>query len=383
LKELAILFLKLGTIAFGGPAAHIALMEEEVVRRRAWLTRQEFLDCLGAANLLPGPSSTELAIFIGYKREGLRGLALAGICFILPAMLIVWLLAQLYVQMGTLPAVSGVLYGIKAVIVAIIVQAVLSLGRTAIKTVPQGMVAIGAAILFTAGINALIVLLIGGFAALLSDDLTSSKALWRSPKVWLVCAGAAVMSGSAWAVNLQRTAPAVTLGRLFLFFVKVGSVVFGSGYVLLAFLQTDLVNHWHWLTQTQLLDAIAVGQFTPGPVFTTATFIGYLLAGNKGAVVATIGIFLPGFLWVAVSGALIPRIRRSKRAGAFLNGVNASSLALMAAVAFQLGRSALVDWTTAAVAVMSSALLFKFRVNSLWLILGGSLIGFAKTNGIL
>lgn len=376
MKELATLFLKLGMSAFGGPAAHIALMEDEVVRRRAWFNRQEFLDLLGIASLLPGPSSTELAILIGYKREGWRGLVLAGMCFILPAMLIVWGLARFYVEMGSLPVTFGSLYGIKAVIIAIIAQAILGLGHTALKSVPLGLIAGVALILFLAGTQALVVILGGGLISLIVDHLSSLRTFSRRSKIWLLWATMGFDGVNSFAALSQKVPPPVPLTQLFLFFVKLGSVVFGSGYVLLAFLQADLVDRWHWLTQAQLMDAVAVGQFTPGPVFTTATFIGYLLAGNEGAILATLGIFLPAFLLVSVSGLIVPRIRRSEKAKSFLNGINASSLALMVGASVELGRSALIDTTTITLAVASFILMQKFRTNSLWLIICGAVIGY-------
>jgi len=279
--QVALLFLKLGTIAFGGPAAHIAMMEDEVVRRRRWLSTEEFLDLLGATNLIPGPNSTEMAIHVGHRQAGWKGLLVAGCCFIMPAALIVTAFAWAYTRYRSVPEVTGVLYGVKPVIIAVVLQALWALGRTAL-------------------------------------------------------------------------------------------VLYGSGYVLLAFLRADLVERWHWLSEAQLLDAIAVGQVTPGPVFTTATFIGYLLGGPVGAFAATVGIFLPAFFFVGVSAPLIPRIRRSPTASAFLDGVNAASLALMAVVTYRLGRAAVVGPATVALALVSTALLLRFRINSAWLVLGGA-----------
>jgi chromate transporter len=350
LLDLTKLFLKLGTTAFGGPAAHIAMFEDEVVRRRGWLTRAEFLDLLGATNLIPGPNSTEMAIHIGHRRAGWLGLIVAGSCFILPAALIVGVLAWVYVRFGQLPAAEGLLYGIKPVIIAIIVQALWRLGRTAVKNWPLGLLGVTAIALNFLGLNELIVLF--GIGVL--------------PVV----------------TRLRKPVLAVepfSLGLLLLFFLKVGAVLFGSGYVLLAFLRADLVERWAWLTESQLLDAIAVGQVTPGPVFTTATFVGYLLAGPTGAVVATVGIFLPAFVFVAISGPLVPRLRRSPVAGAFLDGVNVASLALMAAVTYRLGRAALVDSVTIGLAVVAAVLLLRYRVNSAWLVLGGAIAGLAVT----
>ncbi|PWT94206.1 MAG: chromate transporter [Blastocatellia bacterium] len=365
LKELALLFLKLGTIAFGGPAAHIAMMEDEVVRRRRWLTHEEFLDLLGATNVIPGPNSTEMAIHIGHRQAGWPGLLVAGSSFILPAALIVTFFAWTYVRYGSLPQVAGILYGVKPVIIAVVVQALWALGRTAIKSKLLAAIGtLGVAATFL-GVHELLVLAVGGVFSLAAGLLIKHfKACLTSPL--------------SLALLFQTTAGASTsfgLWPLFLFFLKVGAVLYGSGYVLLAFIRADLVERWHWLTESQLLDAIAVGQVTPGPVFTTATFIGFVLSGVKGAVVSTVGIFLPAFFFVAISGPLVPRIRRSPLAGAFLDGVNAAALSLMFVVTYQLGRAAIVDFKAALLTLISAFLLFRFRVNSAWLVLGGAVVG--------
>lgn len=368
LAELAVIFLKLGTIAFGGPAAHIAMMEAEFVQRRQWLSEAEFLDRLGMANLIPGPSSTEVAILIGYSKRGWAGLIVAGCCFIIPAAILVTLLAAVYVRFGSLPQVEGILYGIKPAVIAIILQALWSLARTAVKTKLLAAIGVTVVVLSGVGIAPLVVLVIAGTA--------SGAAAWfqRQGRVALTalspCGRFAVLIGTATAVSVP-----VSLIRLFLSFLKIGSVVFGSGYVLLAFLKTEFISHLHWLTEKQLIDAVAVGQFTPGPVFTTATFIGYLVAGIRGAVIATIGIFVPGFAFVALSGRIIPLIRRSACAAAVLDGVVVGSLALMAVVAWQLGRTAIVDWRTIMILIASAILLLRFRVNSAWIIAGAALIG--------
>lgn len=368
LWDLARLFLKLGTIAFGGPAAHIAMMENEIVRRRNWMTRDEFLDLLGATNLIPGPNSTEMAIHIGHRQRGWPGLLVAGTCFILPAALIVTAFAWAYVTYGSLPQVAGVLYGVKPVIIAVVLDALWSLGRAAIKSVFLGAIVVAGVILTFLGIHELLVLLgagvITGFGRLILRQIRSGRNAFvlKSPIALLLqVSGAATTQFGLW--------------PLFLFFLKVGAVLYGSGYVLLAFIRADLVERWHWLTETQLLDAIAVGQVTPGPVFTTATFIGYVLAGTKGAIVSTVGIFLPAFVFVALSGPLVPRIRKSATAGAFLDGVNAAALALMLVVTYQLARAAVVDLPTIGLALVSAILLLVFRVNSAWLILGGAIVG--------
>jgi chromate transporter len=371
LTQIALSFLRLGATAFGGPAAHIAMMQEEFVRRRGWVSHADFLDMLGASNLVPGPSSTEMAIHIGHQRAGWRGLVVAGVCFILPAMLIVMAGAWAYTTFGSLPQVQSVLYGVKPVIIAVVLQALWALGRTAIKNgflVAVGLLATAAAI---AGGNILAILLAAGLMtvsqAWIKERRLSSNLLTLPLPAKSLMASTAVLAAAV----------PISLSALFMVFLKFGAVIFGSGYVLLAFVQADLVDRLHWLTQAQLLDAVAVGQITPGPVFTTATFIGYLLGGVRGAAVATAGIFLPGFLFVAASRPLIPRIRRSKIAAAFLDGVNVGAVALMLAVTWQLSRAALVDFPTGAIAALSAIVLIYFRINSVWLILVGVLVGFA------
>jgi chromate transporter len=371
LVELATLFLKLGTIAFGGPAAHVAMMEEEVVRRRRWLSHEQFLDLLGATNLIPGPNSTEMAIHIGLRRAGWKGLVVAGSCFILPAMLIVWILAALYVRYGSMPEATWLLYGIKPVIIAVIVQALWGLSKAAIKDFPTASAALAVVILFFLGANEILLLFAAGLVVMALKNLRQN---WNMGGF----AGLAASAFSPWfslAGDPLMDKP-VTLTALTLFFLKIGSILFGSGYVLLAFLRADLVDRWRWLTDQQLLDAVAIGQFTPGPVFTTATFVGYLIAGSPGAVLATIGIFLPAFVFVAASSPLIPRLRRSPWAGGFLDGVNAASLGLMAVVTWQLGRSALIDAFTLILAVLSALLVFRLKINSAWLVLAGGIAGF-------
>jgi len=370
LRELAALFVKLGTIAFGGPAAHIAMMEEEVVRRRRWLDHQRFVDLLGATNLIPGPNSTEMAIHIGLLRAGWKGLVVAGTCFIAPAMLIVWALAALYVKYGALPQAAWLLYGVKPVIIAIVAQALWGLGKAAIKSATTALAGAAVIALFFFGTNEILLLFAAGFAVMIVENLRRG---WRPPQnaFWAVASGAPLLT----AFQTAAPAPPVTLTALTLFFLKIGSVLFGSGYVLLAFLRADLVERWRWLTDRQLLDAIAIGQFTPGPVFTTATFIGYLIAGSPGALLATLGIFLPAFVFVALSSPLIPRIRRSPSAAGFLDGVNAASLGLMAVVTWQLGRAAIVDGLTALLAVLAAALVFSAKINSAWLVLAGGIAG--------
>lgn len=364
LGEVVALFLKLGFTAFGGPAAHIALMHDEVVLRRKWLTDEQFLDLLGATNLIPGPNSTEMAIHIGYMRAGWAGLLLGGLCFITPAMLIVLALAWLYVQYGSTPQAAWLLYGIKPVVIAIITQALWTLGKKALKTrllILLGIVVFG---LYFIGVNEIALLFLGGLVFML---ISNSQRL-RDLEL------ATFLPFSAMA--LTPTAIPFSLPTLFVTFLKIGSVLYGSGYVLLAFLRADFVLRLGWLTDQQLIDAVAIGQVTPGPLFTAATFIGYLLGGLSGALLATLGIFLPSFIFVAISNPLIPKIRNSPWAGSLLDGVNAAALGLMAAVTFQLGLSSLTDAYTALIAILSFVLLLRYKVNSTWLIAGGAIAGF-------
>lgn len=349
MRELAALFLRIGFTSFGGPPAHTAFMHREIVTQRGWLTNQEFLDLVGATNLIPGPNSTELAIHIGHRRAGWPGLLVAGACFILPATVIVLACAWAYVRYGSLPEAAGLLYGVKPIIVAIVAHAFWGLAHTALKTRFAAAICILGAAANLAGANELVVLLGAALAAVL--------------------------------LRLRATPMlAIPLGPLFWFFAKVGSVLFGSGYVLIAFLRADLVERWGWLTEAQLLDAIAVGQFTPGPVFTTATFIGYVLAGVPGAIVATLGIFLPAFFFVGVTAPYVMRLRQSPTMSAILDAVNAASLALLAVVSFTLTRAALVDFLTIALAITTLAILLRWRINSAWLVAAGALIGILKYN---
>lgn len=372
LGTIACLFGWLGATSFGGPAVHIALMEEEVVRRRRWLTHQEFLDLLGATNLIPGPNSTELAIHIGHKVAGWPGLVVAGVCFILPATFIVLAIAWIYTTFGQLPAVSGVLYGVKPVVIAVVAQALWQLGRKCLTSWLLASVALVATILIVIGGHELAVLFGAGLAvAILRTRMLGTP----TPSVFSAMAAPMLPVASA----IPATATPFGLLPLFLFFLKVGAVLFGSGYVLLAFLRADLVERHGWLTEQQLLDAVAVGQVTPGPVFTTATFIGFLLGGFEGAALATTGIFLPAFFFVAMSVPFLSRLRSSPTLSAFLDGVNSASLALMAVVAWQLGWTALVDATTVVLALGSAVLLLRYGVNSAWLVLAGAAIGLCLT----
>jgi len=365
LKEVIGLFLRLGTIAFGGPAAHVAMMHDEVVQKRKWLTEEEFLDLLGATNLIPGPNSTEMAIHLSLLRAGWPGLILGGASFILPAMLIVGVLAWAYVEFGSLPQADWLLYGIKPVVIAIIVNALFMLGKKAVKDQATAVIGVISLVLAFLGVNPLVVLLLAGLAAALIAVVRRwiHKPPGSTLSVWLLPFG------------VQLADRAFDLKLLFLTFLKIGSVLYGSGYVLLAFLRTDLVVNFGWLTNQQLLDAVAIGQVTPGPVFTTATFIGYVLGGVPGALLATLGIFLPSFIFVALSNRLIPQMRRSPLVGVVLDGVNVAALGLMAAVTWELGRTSVTDVLSAISAVLAYILLVRFKINTTWLIFGGALVG--------
>lgn len=367
LKELALVFLRLGTIAFGGPAAHIAMMDDEVVKQRGWMTRETLLDLIGVTNLLPGPNSTELAIHIGYTRARWPGLLVAGGCFILPAMTIVWILAALYTRYQTVPQVEWLLYGIKPVIIAIIVQALWKLGKKAAKDVPTILAGIGAIVAYFMGVNEIVLLLLLGIIVMVVKN-------WQNKGT---STGALILPFSNILGQVGTTSATVSISSVsvFLFFLKIGFILYGSGYVLLAFLQRELVDRNQWLTSQQLLDAVAIGQLTPGPVFTTATFVGYLLAGNAGALAGTIGIFLPAFLLIPIVNPWVTKLRQSTFASGFLDGINAASLGLMAGVAYTLAITALIDWLTVILAIVSAIIIFRFKINSAWLVLAGGVIG--------
>ena len=372
LKELSTVFFRLGTVAFGGPAAHIAMMDDEVVKRRQWMSRESLLDLIGVTNLLPGPNSTELAIHIGYERAGWAGLVVAGSCFILPALGLVWLLAAIYVHYQTVPQVGWLLYGVKPIIVAVVLQALWKLGKKAAKDLPTTVVGVIATVAYFAGLNEVLLLLVAGLAVMLIKvwpNRGGTSAALLLPVTDLLAQSSSVTSGV--------TAVSVGWASVFLFFLKVGAVLYGSGYVLLAFLQRDLVDSNQWITSQQLLDAVAIGQITPGPVFTTATFVGYLIAGNGGAIAATIGIFLPAFLLVGLVNPWVPKLRRSPWASAFLDGVNAASLGLMAGVTYILARAAVVDISTLVLAFVGAIAIFRFKINAAWLVLAGGILGFA------
>jgi chromate transporter len=366
LREIAFLFLKLGFTAFGGPAAHIAMMEEEVVKRRGWISREKFLDLLGATQMIPGPNSTEMAIHIGYERGGWPGLFVAGICFISPAVMIVTALACFYVRYQSLPEAQGILYGMKPAVLAVIFLALWRLGRSAIKT------ACGATLFYFLGTHELIVLFATAFVVAAAAEIRRFFKEKLKPGFHLFAWGSAPFLIQPQA--LVSDTPA-NLQGIFLIFLKIGSVLFGSGYVLLAFLKSEFVQRLHWLSETQLMDAVAVGQITPGPLFTTATFVGYLMAGFPGAAVATLGIFLPAFIFVAASGPLIPKLRKSRVAGKFLDGLNVASLALMAGATIVLSHDAVRDIPGALIAAGSLILLIFFKLSASWLIPLSGLLG--------
>lgn len=375
--------LRLGVTAFGGPAAHIAMLRQEVVDRRRWLEQQHFLDLLGITNLIPGPNSTELVMHVGHDRAGRRGLVVAGVCFIAPAAVITLAFAVAYDRYGTTTGGEWLLYGVKPVIIAVVGQAVLGLGRAAVNSPWQAALCVVVIALYLAGTSEILLLVFGAVVGGTAALARRAKAPRATGPAGLVGVGAVLM-----VPRLLLGLPAVmgvaadaTVGygaaRLFFTFLKIGSVLYGSGYVLLAFLRNDFVERYGWLSERQLLDAVAVGQFTPGPVFSTATFVGYLVAGVPGAVLATVGIFLPAFLFVAVTHPLLPRLRRSPVAAALLDGVNLAAVGLMAAVGWELGRTAVVDVPTVFLAVGAAALLIRSGLNSAWLVLGGSVAGVA------
>ena len=368
LLEIAGVFLKLGAIGFGGPAAHIAMLESEIVTRRQWLSRSQFLDLMGVTNLIPGPSSTELAIYIGYLRGGWLGLIVAGVCFIFPAMAIVWMIAILYDRVQEIPQSMAIFAAIKPVVIVLTVLATWKLARSAIKNIPTaiaGIAAVGLLGLFD--LNTLFILLLSGIGVTLSQN-------WRKlrgtlPALWLPTFNPQLLA----LIPEITTQPSWVV--VFGIFLKIGATIYGGGYVLLAFLQPELIDRTHWLTTQQLLDAIAIGQLTPGPLFTTATFIGYLLAGNLGAIAATIGIFLPGFVFVALVTPWVPQLRKSVWVGGWLDGVNAGMCGAIAVVTYRLGASTLVDWQSMILALVSWLLIWRWQIDVIWLILASAIIG--------
>jgi chromate transporter len=366
LRELAVLFTKLGFTAFGGPAAHIAMLHDEVVTRRGWMTEQHFLDLVGATNLIPGPNSTEMVMHTGKEQGGWKGLIVAGACFILPAAVLVTILAWAYVTYGATPQGASLLYAVKPVVAVIVLQALYKLGRKAAKNWFLALLGAAVLALYLLGVNEL-VLLFGTAALMLALTFIRKEFLSAMMIPPLVELPAPLRFAA-------QNAP-VDLTQLFLLFVKVGAVLYGSGYVLLAFLRNDLVLRLGWMTDEQLIDAIAIGQVTPGPILTTATFVGYVLAGVPGAVVATLGIFLPSFLFVTILNPLVPKLRDSDWTAAMLDGVNVAALGLMAGVTLILGRAAVIDAPTVILALIAAVLLFRFKVSTIWLVLGAAVIG--------
>ncbi|MBK9052149.1 MAG: chromate efflux transporter [Chloroflexi bacterium] len=370
-QEVGLLALKLGATAFGGPAAHVAMLHDEVVTRRKWLDDKHFLDLLGATNLIPGPNSTEMVIHVGYVRAGWPGLIVAGLGFILPTVFIVLALAWAYVRFGSTPAAAWLLYGMKPVVVVIVAQALWNLGTKAIRGWWGGAAAVSILLLYLfTGIGEILLLLVAGLIFTLAQNRP-----WPRFNVWGLLPLPLVTASPLQLITLIPG----QLVTLFLTFLKIGSILYGSGYVLLAFLRADFVVRLGWLTDQQLIDAIAIGQITPGPLSSTATFIGYVLAGVPGAILATLGIFLPSFIFVALSSPLIPRLQRSPVARGFLDGVNVASLALMAAVTGQLAAAALTDWYVILLAGVTAVLLFWFKVNTTWLIALGAAAGYLST----
>lgn len=399
LAEVASLFLRLGFTAFGGPAAHIAMMRREIVQRRQWISDERFIDLLSIVNLVPGPNSTELAIYLGYLRAGWPGLIVAGICFIGPAMLIVLALAWLYARYGTLPIAKELFYGIQPVVIAIIAQAIWGLLRTVLKGVLPIILAVLALIAYLLNVNQLILLVAGGiiFGFVRWLERRSKQDKQRKEKKTFINGLFPVLPFAFGLNNLRATwraisavplatvvvvtAVPVSLLTLFLTFLKIGSVLYGSGYVLLAFLRADFVQGLGWLTEQQLLDAVSVGQFTPGPVFTTATFIGYLIAGLPGALLATLGIFLPSFVFIAIIHPLAAKLRSTPWTAAILDGINVVALALMAGVLVQLARTTMLtpfDPLKWLIALASLVVLVRFKINSAWLILAGVCVGLLR-----
>lgn len=358
LKEVAILFFKLGCIAFGGPASHIAMMEDEVVKKRKWMTQEHFLDLIGATNLIPGPNSTEMTMHCGHERAGWKGLIVAGVCFIFPAVVITGIFAWLYQEYGQLPNVAPFIYGIKPAVIAIIIMAAFRLGKKAIKTIPLAILGSIALIVSLLGVNEIITLFGCGLLGLLLYGINTSQKTLNTIVPFFVVP--------------------VTIGtsKIFLTFLKIGAILYGSGYVLFAFLDAELVANG-WLTRQVLIDAVAVGQITPGPVLSTATFIGWQMQGLTGALAATLGIFLPSFLFVLLLNPLIPKLRKSKIISAILDAVNVAAVALIVAVCIEMGKDTLTDWRTILIAILSMIIVFRFqKLNSAFVVLGGSILGY-------
>ncbi|MEM8487013.1 MAG: chromate efflux transporter [Bacteroidota bacterium] len=377
LSEIARLFFKLGLIAFGGPAAHIAMMEDEFVTRRKWITREHFLDLIGATNLIPGPNSTEMTMHLGYERGGWSGLFTAGACFIFPAAVLTGVVAWFYVTYGSLPQVEPFLYGIKPAVIAVILGAVWKLGKKAVKGWKFAVLGIAVTVAILMGVGEIVALLVGGVVGMLwlrATGYGNSGTAGRFLPILFQDTTAVAAAGGG-----LVAASAISLWKIGFFFLKIGAILYGSGYVLVAFLEGGLVDDLGWLTQAQLLDAIAMGQFTPGPVLTTSTFIGYLLAKTPGAVVATLGIFLPSFIFVLILNPIIPKLRQSAWLSAFLDAVNVAAVALMVAVTILLGMDTLVGWQSWVIALLSAVLVLRFKINAAWIVLGSAFLGWLLT----
>ena len=365
LTEVAIVFLRLGCFAFGGPAAHIAMMEDEVVHKRKWMDRQHFLDLIGATNLIPGPNSTEMTMHCGHERAGILGLFVAGACFIFPAVVITGILAWFYTSYGQLPEVAPFILGIKPAVLAIIASAILKLGKKALKSWEIAIIGVLVLTVSLLGVNEVIALVSAGILGTLF--FYSKSKLISAPK-----------SIAPLFLFKISTATLIKLSSLKIFwtFLKVGAILYGSGYVLFAYLDAELVTKG-WLTRLELMDAIAVGQFTPGPVLSTATFIGYQLGGFWGAITATLGIFLPSFLFVLILNPLVPKMRKSKVLGYFLDSVNIAAVAIMLSVLYVMSLDTLTDWKAVLIALISTVVIFGMKkINPMWVILGGSVLGY-------
>ncbi len=384
IKELAAVFFKLGIIGFGGPAAHIAMMGQEVVSKRKWMTREHFLDLIGATNLIPGPNSTEMAMHCGYHRAGWIGMIVAGIGFILPATLITGIIAWFYQQYGSIPDIMPIWYGIRPAVLAIIIHAVYKFGRKAVKSWQLGIIGSMVVLASLSGVSEVLVLLAGGlfgmFWLLAGQKLGGMNGFFPLPPFLPIKPGYLKLAVVATAISTEHVTANVSLVKLFLVFLKIGSVLFGSGYVLFAYLHDELIERLGWLTQQQLVDAIAVGQFTPGPVSSAVTFVGYQIIGVKGAMLATAGMFLPSFFFVAMLNPFIPKMRASKWVSCFFDSVNVGAVAIMVVAVIQLARVSLISWQTWLIALLSVTVTFVFKkVNTLWIVIGSSIAGYLLT----
>jgi chromate transporter len=361
IKELAKLFFKLGSISFGGPAAHIAMMEDEVVKKRKWMTPEHFLDLVGATNLIPGPNSTEMTMHCGYERAGWKGLLIAGFSFIFPAVIITSIFAWLYLKYGQLPEVAPYIYGIKPAVIAIIISAILSLGKKALKNLEIGILGIITLIACLLGLNEIIALFACGALGLFLYFIKNNRQSLNGFFPFLL---------------FQSLPQDITTFKIFFVFLKVGALLYGSGYVLFAFLDAELVTTGY-LTRQELMDAVAIGQFTPGPILSAATFIGWQVNGFWGAMAATLGVFIPSFLFVSLLNPLLPKLRKVKPMVAFLDAINVASVAVIIAVCIEMGREAITDWRTAVIAVFSLSVIFVFKkLNSAFIVVSGALIGY-------